>query len=71
MSNRPGTSGSSNQAAVPEARAALDNMKFEIASELGILPKQGDKGELPSRVAGHMVRRMIQQQEKAMSDQNK
>ncbi len=71
MKNRPGTPGSSNQAAVPEAQAALDNMKVEIANELGIPPRQGDKGELPSRVAGHMVRRMIQRQEKAMSGQNK
>ena len=33
---------------VPEARAALDNMKFEIASELGINLKQGYNGDLPS-----------------------
>ena len=56
---------------VPEARAALDNMKFEIARELGINFKQGYNGDLPSRengyVGGYMVRRLIEQQEKQMA----
>ena len=53
---------------VPEARAALDNMKFEIARELGINFKQGYNGDLTSRengyVGGYMVRRLIEQAEK-------
>ena len=56
---------------VPEARAALDNMKFEIASELGINLNQGYNGDLPSRqagyIGGYMVKRMIEQQERQMS----
>ena len=56
---------------VPEARAALDNMKFEIASELGINFKQGYNGDLTSRengyVGGYMVRRLIEQAEKQMA----
>ena len=56
---------------VPEARAALDNMKFEIARELGINFKQGYNGDLPSRqagyIGGYMVKRMIEQQERQMS----
>ena len=56
---------------VPEARAALDNMKFEIANELGINLKQGYNGDLPSRqagyIGGYMVKRMIEQQERQMS----
>ena len=56
---------------VPEARAALDNMKFEIARELGINLKQGYNGDLPSRqagyIGGYMVKRMIEQQERQMS----
>ena len=66
-------SGSSRntQTTVPEARAALDNMKFEIASELGINLKQGYNGDLPSRqagyIGGYMVKRMIEQQERQMS----
>ena len=56
---------------VPEARAALDNMKFEIARERGINFKQGYNGDLPSRengyVGGYMVRRLIEQAEKQMA----
>ena len=56
---------------VPEARAALDNMKFEIATELGINLKQGYNGDLTSRengyVGGYMVRRLIEQAEKQMA----
>ena len=48
---------------VPEARAALDNMKFEIASELGINLKQGYNGDLPSRqagyIGGYMTKRLL------------
>ena len=56
---------------VPEARAALDNMKFEIARELGINFKQGYNGDLTSRengyVGGYMVSRLIEQAEKQMA----
>ncbi len=53
------SSGSSNRVNVPEARAALDNMKFEIASELGINLKQGYNGDLPSRQAGYIGGYMV------------
>lgn len=56
---------------VPEARAALDNMKFEIASELGINLKQGYNGDLTSRdagsIGGMMVKKMIEAQEQQMA----
>ena len=65
------SSNNSNNINVPEARAALDNMKFEIASELGINLKPGYNGDLPSRqagyIGGYMVKRMIEQQERQMS----
>ena len=52
-------SNSSNRVNVPEARGALDNMKFEIARELGINFKPGYNGDLSSRengyVGGYMV----------------
>ena len=61
----------SSRTNVPEARTALDNMKFEIARELGINFKPGYNGDLTSRengyVGGYMVKRMIEQQEKQMS----
>ena len=56
---------------VPEARAALDNMKYEIARELGINLKQGYNGDLTSRengyVGGYMVKRLIEQAERQMA----
>jgi len=62
---------SKNGANIPEARAALDNMKYEIARELGINLKQGYNGDLTSRengyVGGYMVKRLIEQAEQQMS----
>lgn len=56
---------------VPEARDALNNMKFEIARELGINLKQGYNGDLTSRengyVGGYMVKRLIEQAERQMA----
>ena len=66
-------SGNSNQnrVVVPEARQALDNMKYEIANELGINLKKGYNGDLPSRqagyVGGYMVKRLIEQAERGMA----
>ena len=51
---------------VPQATRALDQFKYEVASEMGLGPatQDGYWGEIPSRdcgaVGGHMVRRMIQ-----------
>ena len=63
----------SRSASVPEARAALDNMKFEIARELGINFNQGYNGNLSSKengyVGGYMVKRLIEQAEKQMAGQ--
>lgn len=62
---------STNQVNVPEARAALNNMKFEIARELGINFKPGYNGDLTSRengyVGGYMVKRLIEQAERQMA----
>ncbi len=61
----------SRQQMVPEARGALDNMKYEIARELGVNLKQGYNGDLSARengyVGGYMVKRLIEQAEKQMS----
>ena len=62
---------SSNQVNIPEARAALDNMKYEIARELGVNLKPGYNGDLTSRengyVGGYMVKRLIEQAERQMA----
>ena len=56
---------------IPEAGAALDNMKYEVARELGVNLKQGYNGDLTARengyVGGYMVKRMIEQAEQQMS----
>ena len=49
----------SSQTMVPEAKQALDNMKYEIAGELGINLKQGYNGDLPSRQAGSIGGYMV------------
>ena len=55
----------SNKIVVPEARAALNQMKLEIANELGIQNYDSmDKGNLPSRengyVGGYMTKRLVE-----------
>lgn len=58
---------SRNRVNIPEARQALDKMKFEIAGQLGVNLKQGYNGDLTSRengyVGGYMVRKMIEDYE--------
>lgn len=55
----------SNRTLVPEAQQALDSLKNEIASQLGVdyNYEQADKGMLTARqngsVGGEMVKRMI------------
>lgn len=74
MQNQNQTNNSSSRINVPGARQALNNMKQEIANELGVNLKQGYNGDLTSREAGSigggMVKKMIEQQERQMSGQN-
>ena len=41
--------------AVPEAKAAMDRFKTEVASEMGINLKEGYNGDLTSREAGSIA----------------
>lgn len=55
----------SNNILVPQARAAMDQFKYEVAAQIGLNVKPGDYwGDIPSRlngaVGGHMVRQMVQ-----------
>ncbi|MCG8501018.1 MAG: alpha/beta-type small acid-soluble spore protein [Firmicutes bacterium] len=63
-----------NSKLVPEARAALDRFKYEVANEVGVNLKQGYNGNLTSReagqVGGNMVKKMIQQVEQGMAGKN-
>ena len=70
MSNTS-TSNSSNRVVVPEAKEAMDKFKMEVATELGVPLTNGYNGNLTSyqngSVGGHMVKKMIEQQEKQMA----
>ena len=70
MSNN-NSSGNSNRINVPEARAAMEQFKFEVANEIGVPLKRGYNGDLTSAqngyVGGYMVKKMIEQQEKQMA----
>ncbi|SHH97243.1 alpha/beta-type small acid-soluble spore protein [Sporanaerobacter acetigenes] len=62
----------SNKILVPGARQALDQMKVEIASELGMANYETmDKGNLPSRqngyVGGNMTKRLVEMAQRNMS----
>lgn len=64
-----------NEEVVPGARNALNQMKFEVANELGIANyQQIDKGALPSRVngyvGGNMTKKMVAFAEQAMAANN-
>ena len=67
MSNR-----SSNTAAVPDAKSALDRFKMEVAQEIGVPLKEGYNGDLTSKqngsVGGYMVKKMIEAQERQMTN---
>ncbi len=64
----------SNKKAVPEARAALEQYKYEVANEIGVPLKQGYNGDLTSAqngsVGGYMVKKMIESQKREMSQTN-
>jgi len=71
--NMASNSNGTNRINVPQAKDALDNMKYEIARELGVNLKQGYNGDLTSReagyVGGYMVKRLIEQAESQMAGQ--
>lgn len=66
--------GSSNRVLKKEAKAALDQFKYEIANEIGVNLKQGYNGDLTTKeagsVGGYMVKKMIAQQEEQMAGGN-
>jgi hypothetical protein len=68
MSNR------SNRIEVPESREALENMKFEVANELGVNLSKGYNGDVSAkdngRVGGQMVKRMIEDYQRQAAGKN-
>lgn len=60
-----GQNRSSNVLVVPQATAALDQLKYEVAQELGIqIPQDGYYGNMTSRetgsIGGGITRRLVQ-----------
>jgi Small, acid-soluble spore proteins, alpha/beta type. len=60
-----------NRTLVPEAKAGLNRLKTEVASEVGLSDYENiDKGSLSSRqngyVGGYMVKHMIQDYEQGL-----
>ena len=60
-----------NKLNIPEAKAAMNKFKMEVAKEIGVDLKDGYNGDLTSAqsgsIGGEMVRQMIKRQEEQMS----
>ena len=61
-----------NKTAVPQAKQALNQMKLEIANELGMANyQQMDKGNLTARengyVGGYMTKKLVEMAEQQMA----
>ena len=65
------TNDTSTKGSVPEARAAMEQFKYEVANEIGVPLKKGYNGDLTSAqngyVGGYMVKKMIEDQERQMA----
>ncbi len=67
---------STNQLVVPQATAALDQMKYEVAQELGIaMPQDGYFGNMATRdagsIGGNITRRLVQIAQQSLAGQAK
>ena len=66
------SSSNSNYKVVPEATEALNKLKYEVASEVGVNLKEGYNGDISARdagrIGGNMVRKLIQQAESQMTN---
>ena len=55
---------------VPGAKAGLNRLKFDVASEVGVTLKDGYNGDIKAydagKVGGNMVKKLIAQAEQSM-----
>ncbi|WP_442601448.1 small, acid-soluble spore protein, alpha/beta type [Paenibacillus sp. KN14-4R] len=63
-----------NTLIVPQANAALDQMKYEVAQELGItIPQDGYYGNMATRdtgsIGGNITKRLVQMAEQQLAGQ--
>ncbi|WP_397386576.1 small, acid-soluble spore protein, alpha/beta type [Paenibacillus roseipurpureus] len=66
---------SSNTLVVPQANQALDQLKYEVAQELGIqIPQDGYYGNMATRdtgsIGGAITRRLVQIAEQSLAGQS-
>jgi hypothetical protein len=66
---------SSNTLVVPQATQALDQLKYEVAQELGIqIPQDGYYGNMATRdtgsIGGNITRRLVQIAEQSLAGQS-
>lgn len=67
-----GQNNRSNQLLVPQANAALDQLKYEVAQELGIsIPQDGYQGNMATKdngaLGGNITRRLVQLAEQQLA----
>ena len=59
-----------NKKVVPEAKAALDKFKMEVANEVGVNLKDGYNGDITAKqagsIGGQMVKKMVEAYENSM-----
>lgn len=60
-----GSNGNSNTLVVPQSHGALDQLKYEVAQELGIaIPQDGYYGNMVTRdtgsIGGNITKRLVQ-----------
>ncbi len=58
-----------------KTKSVLENLKYEVANELGVPLGEGYNGDLTSKqngsVGGYMVKKMIEAQERQMAKNHK
>lgn len=69
-----GQNNNSNQLLVPQANQALDQMKYEVAQELGIaIPQDGYQGNMTTKengsLGGQITKRLVQIAEQQLAGQ--
>ena len=68
MSNNSNSNSTSSSSMVPEARAAMEKFKYEVANEIGVPLKEGYNGDLTSAqngyVGGYMVKNIYPERNK-------
>jgi hypothetical protein len=73
QNNSSGSNSSGNTQVKAAAMQHLNNLKYEVANEVGVNLKQGYNGDITSRdagyIGGYMVKKMIEDQQRKMSGQ--